>query len=113
MRGTMWCTYSSTRTRHGADVIVRGESVAVTATPLTLEAFLRRPEEEPALKFVNGVVTQKVLPKGKHSVLQLELAFPPERSVRAWNGPDRIDVSEVMPGFQLTVDQLFAALRLA
>lgn len=37
---------------------------------LTLEEFLRLPEEEPALEFADGEVTQKVSPQGHHSVLQ-------------------------------------------
>lgn len=185
--------------------------MAAISAPLTLESFLQLPEEEPALEFVNGVVTQKVSPQGKHSVLQLELArrlyeagrrgtiaraftglrttfagasrvpdiavylweripidasgqvaneftaapdvaieiaspeqrlsalvqrclwyvsngvrvallivpadesvlaFRPDRPVSTCDGSDRIDVSEVIPGFELTVDQLFASLRL-
>jgi Uma2 family endonuclease len=41
---------------------------------LTLEEFLALPEEEPALEFEGGRVTQKVSPQGKHSTLQLEVA---------------------------------------
>jgi Uma2 family endonuclease len=37
---------------------------------LTLEDFLRLPEEKPALEFEEGRVVQKVSPRGKHSVLQ-------------------------------------------
>jgi Uma2 family endonuclease len=37
---------------------------------LTLEEFLRLPEEEPALEFWHGEVTQKVSPKGPHGALQ-------------------------------------------
>lgn len=184
--------------------------MAVTSTPLTLEEFLRLPEENPALEFADGVVSQKVSPKVRHSILQGELvkrldqaglpyrlarampelrvtfggasyvpdiavcrweripvdaaglatgdflgppdlaieivspeqsvnalvrrclwyvangvqvallvdpsdesvlAFRPDRPTTAWHGSDRIDVSEVLCGFDLTVDQLFAALR--
>jgi Uma2 family endonuclease len=184
--------------------------MAVISTPLTLEEFLQLPEEEPALEFANGVVTQKVSPKGKHSALQLELArrleeagrpgkvaraftelritfagasrvpdiavyrwdripvdaigqvanefteppdiaieivspeqsltalvrrclwyvangvqvallvdpadesvlaFHPDRPPSAWGGSDRIDAGEVIPDFELSVDQLFASLR--
>jgi Uma2 family endonuclease len=41
---------------------------------LTLEEFLALPEEEPALEFEDGRVTQKVSPQGKHSTLQFEVA---------------------------------------
>lgn len=37
---------------------------------LTLEEFLRLPEEKPALEYFQGRVTQKVSPKGRHSALQ-------------------------------------------
>ncbi|HEV8632979.1 MAG TPA: Uma2 family endonuclease, partial [Chloroflexota bacterium] len=37
---------------------------------LTLEEFLQLPEEEPALEYEDGVVTQKVSPKRRHGRLQ-------------------------------------------
>jgi Uma2 family endonuclease len=40
---------------------------------MTLEAFLKLPEEEPALEFADGMVTQKVSPKLHHSAVQLGL----------------------------------------
>lgn len=184
--------------------------MVTVAKPLTLEQFLALPEEEPALEFADGVVTQKVSPKGYHSALQAELverfnqsarpnktarafpelrasfggvscvpdiavyrweripreaggriaqdfvdppditveivspeqsvsglvrrclwlvahgvqvgilvdpvdesvlAFRPEGQVSAWHGGDRIDLSEVLPDFKLTVEQLFEALQ--
>jgi Uma2 family endonuclease len=39
---------------------------------LTLEEFLQLPEEEPALEYFKGKVTQKVSPMGEHSALQVE-----------------------------------------
>ena len=47
---------------------------------LTLEQFLKLPEEEPALEFQDGMVTQKVSPKGPHSRLQYSLAERINRS---------------------------------
>lgn len=184
--------------------------MAITSTPLTLEQFLALPEEEPPLEFADGVVSQKVSPKTRHSALQAELverlnqrarpgeiarafpelrttfagysrvpdvavyrwdriprdangeladdvleppdiaveivspgqtvnalvrrclwyvahqvqvallvdpvdksvlAFRPDGRVSAWYGADRIDLSEVVPDFGLTVEQLFASLR--
>jgi len=41
---------------------------------LTLEEFLRLPEEKPALEYFDGRVTQKVSPKGRHSTLQYTAA---------------------------------------
>ena len=185
--------------------------MAVLQKGLTLEEFLKLPEEKPALEFEDGTVTQKVAPKGHHSALQYEVAelvnrfarsrrlarafpelratyagrsyvpdvsvyrweripgddagelvndfveppdiavevvspeqrvnalvrrclwytehgvqvvllvdpadrsvllFRPEQLPRALHGPDWIDVSDVLPGFQLTVQELFDALRL-
>jgi Uma2 family endonuclease len=40
-----------------------------------LEEFLELPEEKPALEYVDGEVTQKASPQGKHSVLQSEIAL--------------------------------------
>lgn len=41
--------------------------------PLTLTDFLSLPETTPASEFVDGKITQKPMPKGKHSRLQLKL----------------------------------------
>jgi Uma2 family endonuclease len=92
--------------------------MTVTHTALSIEEFLKLPEEEPPLEFEDGVVTQKVSPKARHSRLQfvladrfiqvgeptkLALAFPelratfagrsyvPDVSLIAWN---RIPVDE-------------------
>jgi Uma2 family endonuclease len=44
--------------------------MAIKEERMTLEAFLELPEEEPALEFEDGMVTQKVPPKGRHAALQ-------------------------------------------
>lgn len=44
--------------------------MAITQRRLTLEEFLQLPEEEPALEYIDGVVTQKVSPKAKHGMLE-------------------------------------------
>jgi Uma2 family endonuclease len=44
--------------------------MAIARQRLTLEEFLRLPEEEPALEYWHGEVTQKVSPKGPHGALQ-------------------------------------------
>lgn len=41
---------------------------------LSLETFLALPETKPANEYCNGIITQKNMPKGKHSTLQIELA---------------------------------------
>ncbi len=48
--------------------------MATTTSSPTLDDFLRLPEAEPALEFVNGKVIQKVSPKGQHGTLQYEMA---------------------------------------
>lgn len=48
--------------------------MAVTQQRLSLEDFLRLPEEKPALEFLHGAVTQKVSPKLRHSTHQYEVA---------------------------------------
>lgn len=39
---------------------------------ITLEAFLKLPETQPASEFINGRIHQKMMPQGKHSRLQLK-----------------------------------------
>src|SRR3954452_7597057 len=48
--------------------------MAVPHERMPLEEFLALPEEKPALEFEDGVVTQKVAPKGRHSWLQTSIA---------------------------------------
>jgi Uma2 family endonuclease len=45
--------------------------MATTSKALTLEAFLKLPDEKPALEFEFGRVIQKPWPNAKHSILQL------------------------------------------
>ena len=42
-------------------------------TPSTLEEFLARPETKPASEFIDGKVSQKPMPQGEHSRLQVKL----------------------------------------
>jgi Uma2 family endonuclease len=64
--------------------------MAVVHEGITLEEFLRLPEEKPALEYFKGRVTQKMSPLGEHSVLQLEVAeylnrlFRPGKIARAF-----------------------------
>lgn len=44
---------------------------------------------------------------------QSVLVVRPERQPVLWRGADLIDVSEVLPGFDLSVEQLFSSLRQA
>src|SRR5688572_33121655 len=44
--------------------------MAITQGILTLEEFLKLPEADPALELIDGVVSQKVSPKGEHATLQ-------------------------------------------
>jgi len=38
------------------------------------------------------------------------VAFLADGAVHDWHGADRMDLSKVVPGFDLTVEQLFKAL---
>jgi Uma2 family endonuclease len=40
----------------------------------TLEEFLKLPETKPASEYINGQITQKPMPQGKHSTIQTELS---------------------------------------
>lgn len=48
--------------------------MAITERRLTLDAFLRLPEESPALELIDGVVSQKVAPQWLHGWFQYALA---------------------------------------
>lgn len=48
--------------------------MALAQQGLTLEEFLRLPEQEPALEYEEGRILQKVAPKGRHSRLQYRIA---------------------------------------
>jgi Uma2 family endonuclease len=41
--------------------------------PVSLAEFLAMPETEPASEFIDGRIDLKPMPKGKHSILQMEL----------------------------------------
>ena len=47
--------------------------MVIASERLTLEAFLRLPEQEPPLEFWHGEVTQKMPPMGPHGALQYGL----------------------------------------
>lgn len=53
---------------------------------LTLEEFLKLPERKPALEYFKGKVSQKVSPKGQHSIAQLRMAS----YINAMTEPDEI-----------------------
>jgi Uma2 family endonuclease len=59
-----------------------------TTTQLTLDEFLRLPEQEPALEYWRGRVTQKVSPQGQHGVLQLSFGS----ILRGWILPRKLGV---------------------
>lgn len=72
--------------------------------PLGINALVRR-----CLWYVaNGVAIALLVDPADESVL----AFRPGQPAMAWHAQDRIDVSDVLPALQLTVDELFASVRL-
>ena len=79
-------------------------AIEIVSPRQSVTALVRR-----CLRFVEEGVTIALLvdPKDR-SVLR----FGPNGSARALRGPDRIDLSEVLPGFELTAQQLFDSLRL-
>lgn len=50
------------------------ETMVRAASKITLEEFLRLPETKPTSEYIEGEITQKPMPQGKHSVIQTELA---------------------------------------
>jgi Uma2 family endonuclease len=56
--------------------------MAITPQAMTLDEFLQLAEVKPALEYHDGIVTQKMAPKGWHSVLQVELAEWINRTAR-------------------------------
>ncbi len=56
--------------------------VQSTIQKTTLAAFLAIPETKPANEFIDGVIYQKPMPQGKHSIIQRELTFKIDRSLR-------------------------------
>jgi Uma2 family endonuclease len=47
--------------------------VSTTTKPASLESFLSLPETKPASEFINKKITQKPMPQGEHSRLQVKL----------------------------------------
>lgn len=70
--------------------------MAVAPERLTLDEFLKLREEEPPLEFSDGVVTQKVSPKARHSTLQRELIKHLDRSAEINK------VAQVFPELRVT-----------
>ncbi len=58
---------------------------------LTLERFLQLPETKPASEFINGQITQKPMPQGEHSILQvalckaIDLVAEPQRIAKSFS----------------------------
>lgn len=104
---------------------------AALPIPITLEAFLKLPETQPASEFINGQISQKPMPQGKHSRLQLKfcetvnhvtegaqvaLAFPelrctfgersivPDATVFTWNRIPFDTNGEVSNSFEIHPD---------
>ncbi|MGB7439972.1 MAG: Uma2 family endonuclease [Coleofasciculaceae cyanobacterium] len=49
--------------------------VKAATNTLSLMEFLDLPETNPASEYIDGKITQKPMPQGKHSILQRELSF--------------------------------------
>lgn len=58
--------------------------VATAQAPtLSLDSFLALPETKPAQEYDRGIITQKPMPKGKHSTIQIELASAINQQAKA------------------------------
>ncbi len=57
--------------------------VQTPTKPVTLEAFLALPETKPASEYFDGKITQKPMPQGEHSRIQLKLAAAIETALSA------------------------------
>jgi len=62
-----------------------------SAVAMSLEEFLRLPEEKPCLEYIDGMIEAKVSPKLHHSRIQTELAS----SLNAYARPSRIGFAVV------------------
>jgi Uma2 family endonuclease len=49
---------------------------------ITLTEFLAMPETKPANEFIDGIISPKPMPQGKHSIIQRELTFAIDRPLR-------------------------------
>ena len=79
-------------------------AVEIVSPEQSVNALVRR-----CLWYVaNGVAIALLVDPADESVL----AFRPGQPAMAWHAQDRIDVSDVLPALQLTVDELFASVRL-
>jgi Uma2 family endonuclease len=64
--------------------------VQTPTKPITLVDFLKLPETKPASEFVDGQISQKPMPQGKHSTIQGDLVpainnvLKPDRIARAY-----------------------------
>ena len=67
-------------------VTPRDVGAEIVGRRMTLDEFLALPEEEPALEYADGVVTQKVAPQGQHVLLQLNFA----NRVNAFTAPQKL-----------------------
>lgn len=79
--------------------------MAIAERRMTLEEFLELPEEEPALEYMDGMVSQKVSPQGQHSLLQYVLIELINRFTR----PIKLalafpELRTTFPGFSLVPD---------
>jgi Uma2 family endonuclease len=63
--------------------MVQALNPPVTQAALTLADFLALPETKPASEFIDGEISQKPMPKGKHSIVQRELTFTIDRPLTA------------------------------
>ena len=57
--------------------------VQAPSSNLSLEEFLQLPETKPAFEYSDGQISQKPMPKGKHSIIQTELSSTLNQNLKA------------------------------
>ncbi|ACB54009.1 hypothetical protein cce_4661 [Crocosphaera subtropica ATCC 51142] len=111
--------------------------IQISSKSLTLKEFLALPETKPVKEYINGKITEKPMPKGKHSTIQTELStainitlkskkiarafselrctfgdhsIVPDISILTWNHIPRDNNGEIADSFYLAPDWIIEIL---
>jgi Uma2 family endonuclease len=58
------------------------QMVQTPVRQITLAEFLALPDTKPASEYIDGKVSQKPMPQGKHSIIQIELGMEINQALR-------------------------------
>ena len=56
--------------------------VQIPVRQITLAEFLALPDTKPASEYIDGEISQKSMPQGKHSIIQIELGMEINQTLR-------------------------------